>query len=88
MEEEAVKPKELPLTGLEFVITGTLEAFSREEAATRIKTRGGTFKDNVTKNTTYLVVGADPGGAKLRRAEELGAERFSEEEFLKLLEKG
>jgi len=88
LAEEGVKPKELPLTGLEFVITGTLETFSREEAATRIKTRGGIFKDNVTKNTTYLVVGADPGGAKLRRAEELGVKQLTEEEFLKLLEKG
>jgi len=88
LEEEGVKPRELPLAGQEFVITGTLEAFSREEAAVRVKARGGTFKDNLTKNTTYLVVGVAPGGAKLRRSEELGAKRLSEEEFLKLLEKG
>jgi DNA ligase (NAD+) len=83
--EEKVKPEELPLAGLEFVITGRLEAFSREEAEARIKALGGTTKDNVTRKTTYLVVGADPGGTKLAKARELGAKTLNEEDFIKLL---
>ncbi|GAG51435.1 unnamed protein product, partial [marine sediment metagenome] len=58
--EEKAKTENLPLAGLEFVITGRLEAFSRQEAETRIKELGGTAKDNVTRKTAYLVVGADP----------------------------
>ncbi|MFB0559458.1 MAG: NAD-dependent DNA ligase LigA [Dehalococcoidales bacterium] len=85
LEEEAVKPEELPLSGQEFVITGTLEAFSRQEAEARIKALGGATKDNVTRKTNYLVVGADPGGTKLARAQELGIKQLNEEEFLNLI---
>ena len=75
----------LPLSGKEFVITGTLRAFSREEAHSRIKALGGTVKDNVTKNTTYLVTGADPGENKLIRARALGTEQINEEKLLAIL---
>ena len=84
LEEKAVKVEELPLAGQEFVITGTLEAFSRQEAEARIKALGGTAKDNVTKNTTYLVVGAAPG-SKLARAQALGIRQLNEAEFLNLI---
>lgn len=84
--EKAVKAEELPLAGIEFVITGRLESFSRQEAETRIKALGGTAKDNVTRSTTYLVVGAEPG-SKLTRAQTLGTKQLIEEEFLYLLEK-
>ncbi|UCB44211.1 MAG: NAD-dependent DNA ligase LigA [Dehalococcoidales bacterium] len=77
---------ELPLAGMEFVITGRLEAFSREVAQERVKGLGGTAKDNVTRNTNYLVVGEDPGGGKLSRAGALGTRQLTEEEFLALLE--
>jgi len=87
LEEEKAKPEELPLAGQEFVITGRLEAFSRQEAEARIKALGGTTKDNVTRQTTYLVVGADPGGSKLTHAQALGTEKLTEEKFLNLLEK-
>jgi len=82
--EEAIKPEELPLAGQEFVITGRLEAFTREEAEARIKALGGATKDNVTRNTTYLLVGAEPG-SKLARARALGTKQLTEEEFLQLL---
>ena len=85
LEEKTVRPEELPLVGQEFVITGRLEAFSRQEAEIRVKTLGGSTKDNVTRNTTYLVVGADPGGSKLTRARALGTRLLTEEELLKLL---
>jgi DNA ligase (NAD+) len=82
---EVAKSAELPLSGMEFVITGRLEAFSREDAESRVKALGGTAKDNITRNTTYLVVGADPGGSKLTRAQALGTQQLTEVEFLKML---
>jgi DNA ligase (NAD+) len=87
LEEKKAKPETLPLTGLEFVITGTLESFPREEAETRIRALGGTTKDNVTRKTNYLVVGEEPGGNKLTRAGELGTKQITEAELLKLLKK-
>jgi DNA ligase (NAD+) len=83
--EEEIKTEKLPLAGQEFVITGRLEAFSRPEAEARIKALGGTAKDNVTKKTAYLVVGADPGGNKLAKAQELGTEQIKEDRLLRLL---
>jgi DNA ligase (NAD+) len=85
LEEVAAEPEELPLAGQEFVITGRLESFAREEAEARVKALGGTAKDNVTRKTTYLVVGAEPG-SKLARAQTLGTRQLTEEEFLRLLE--
>ena len=84
LEAEAVKVKELPLAGMEFVITGKLETFSRQEAEARIKALGGSTKSDVTRKTTYLVVGADPG-SKLTHAQSLGTKTLTEEEFLRLL---
>lgn len=85
LEEEAAKPKELTLAGQEFVITGKLEAFTRQEAEKKIKALGGSAGSTVTKKTTYLVTGAD-AGSKLARARELGTKQLTEEEFLRLLE--
>jgi DNA ligase (NAD+) len=85
-EEKAAIPAELPLAGQEFVITGKLEALTRQEAEERIKALGGLAGSNVTRKTTYLVVGADPG-SKLDRARELGTKQLTEEEFLHLLER-
>ena len=87
LEEKKAKPEELPLAGLEFVITGRLEASSRQEAEAKIKGLGGTTKDNVTRKTTYLVVGADPGGTKLSHAQELGIKQIKEEKLRRLLER-
>jgi DNA ligase (NAD+) len=85
LEEEKPESGELPLAGQEFVITGHLERFSRQEAEARIKALGGMAKSDVTRKTTYLVVGADPG-SKLARAQALGTERLTEEKFLKLVQ--
>jgi DNA ligase (NAD+) len=84
--EEKGKTAEMPLDGKEFVITGRLGSFSRQEAEEKIKALGGTAKDNVTKKTSYLVVGADPGGTKLAKANELGTPQIDEKELLRLLE--
>jgi DNA ligase (NAD+) len=74
----------LPLSGKEFVITGTLYAFPRNEAEARIKALGGITKDNVTQKTNYLVLGAVPG-SKLARAQALGIKILNEDDFVKLL---
>jgi DNA ligase (NAD+) len=84
LEEKKAKPEELPLVGMEFVITGTLQAFSRQEAEAQIKALGGTAKSDVTRKTNYLVVGAVPG-SKLARAQALGVKQITEEELLRLL---
>jgi len=84
-EAEEVKPRELPLTGLEFVITGKLETFTRPEAEAKIKALGGKAGSDVTKKTSYLVVGAEPG-SKLAKAQKLGAKLLNEAEFIQLLE--
>jgi len=83
---EAAAPGKLPLAGQEFVITGRLETMTRQEAEERIKALGGMTKDNITRNTSYLVVGADPG-SKLARAQALGTTQLSEDEFRRLLDK-
>jgi DNA ligase (NAD+) len=80
------KPKELPLAGREFVLTGKLESFSRSEAEAKIKALGGKAGSDVTKKTSYVVVGANPG-SKLAKAEKLGIKTLSEAEFLALLDK-
>jgi DNA ligase (NAD+) len=87
LKEEKAKIAELPLAGLEFVITGRLENFPREEAEARIRALGGTAKDSVTRKTTYLVVGEEPGGTKFSRAQELDTKQITEAELLKLLKK-
>jgi DNA ligase (NAD+) len=84
LEEKKAKPEELPLVGMEFVVTGTMQAFTRQEAEAQIKALGGTAKSDVTHKTTYLVVGADPG-SKLARARALGIKQITEEELLRLL---
>ena len=83
-EAEEAKPEELPLADLEFVLTGKLEAFPRSEAEARVKTLGGKASSDVTSKTSYVVVGADPG-SKLAKAQKLGINTLSEEEFLELL---
>jgi len=82
--ETEVAPRELPLEGQEFVITGRLETLSRAEARDRIKALGGKTANDITRQTSHLVVGADPG-SKLARAQALGIRQITEAEFLKLI---
>jgi len=87
LAEKPVKTEKLPLAGMEFVLTGTLESFPRQEAEAKIKALGGTAGSSVTRKTTHLVVGADPG-TKLDKARSLGTKILNEAEFLELLSRG
>ncbi|NMB48705.1 NAD-dependent DNA ligase LigA [Candidatus Kuenenbacteria bacterium] len=72
------------LTGQTFVLTGTLESFSREEAKAKIRALGGELSESVSKKTDYVVVGDNPG-SKLDKAEKLGVKILDEQEFLRLV---
>lgn len=74
-----------PLYGQKFVITGGLEALSRDEAADKIRRLGGAFQSTLGKDTSYLVVGANVGAAKLAKAAKYGTKQISESELLSLL---
>ncbi len=76
------------LAGKSVVVTGVLQRWSREEAEAAIKARGGKAPGSVSQKTTALVVGADPGGAKLTKATQLGVPVLDEEGFQHLLETG
>lgn len=86
-EVEPEKAEEVhgPLRGRNFVVTGSLDSMSRDEAAERIRALGGTFQSSVGKETDYLVVGANVGASKLTKAEKLGTKQIDEQEFLKLI---
>lgn len=76
-----------PLAGLTIVVTGRLETMSRGEAEERIRALGGKVGGSVSKQTDFLVVGAD-AGSKLARAEKLGTRLLDEAAFQALLEEG
>src|SRR5690242_7794310 len=82
-EEE--RPVEGPLTGKTYVITGTLEAFTREEAAERLEALGAKVSSSVSSKTTALIVGEEPGKSKLTKAEKAGVTQLSEAALLELL---
>ncbi|MDZ4231600.1 MAG: NAD-dependent DNA ligase LigA, partial [Patescibacteria group bacterium] len=72
------------LKGKTFVITGSLESMSRDEAKARIRKEGGDVVSSVSSQTDYLIAGKDPG-SKFDRARELGVKILTEEEFLDML---
>ncbi len=67
------------------MITGTLESLTREQAAAALEERGAKVSDNVSKKTTALVVGEEPGASKLRKAQAAGVPQLTEAELVELL---
>ena len=82
---EEARQVEGRLTGRTYVITGTLERFTREEAAERLEALGAKVANSVSSKTTGLVVGEDPGKSKLTKAEKAGVEQLTEADLLELL---
>ncbi len=83
---EDVKTVGGKLSGMRFVVTGTLESMGREIAAERIRALGGTFQSSVGKDTTYLVAGGKVGASKLKKAESYGTKILTEAKFLELID--
>jgi len=74
-----------PLTGSQYVITGTLEELTREQATAALIELGAKVSDSVSKKTTGLIVGEAPGASKLKKAEASGVPQLSESDLKKLL---
>jgi DNA ligase (NAD+) len=84
LAEERAAREEGPLQGLTFVITGTLQSMTREQAETRVRELGGSAGSSVTRKTDYVVVGENPG-SKAQKAQEYGTRTLTEEEFLAMI---
>ena len=73
--------------GMTFVLTGTLHSMTRDDASDKIKERGGKTSSSVSKKTSYVVAGENPG-SKFDKATNLGVQILSEDEFLKMIGEG
>jgi len=82
--EKADKKKEGKFTGMTFVLTGTLSSMSRELAKEKIINHGGKVSGSVSGNTSYVLVGEEPG-SKLKDAQKLGVKIIYEKEFLDMI---
>ncbi|HKY23777.1 MAG TPA: NAD-dependent DNA ligase LigA [Gaiella sp.] len=81
---EAERPVEGPLTGQQYVITGTLERWSRDEAKTALEALGAKVSDSVSKKTTGVIAGESPG-SKLAKAQKAGVHVLDEAALVALL---
>ena len=84
VSEKSPNKKSSPLAGKTFVLTGTMESLSREEAKAKLRSLGASVAGSVSKNTYAVVAGEEPG-SKLDKARELGVRVLTEQEFLKLI---
>ena len=78
------RPVEGPLTGSTYVITGTLEGFSRDEARKALEAKGAKVADSVSKKTTGVIAGEEPG-SKLGKAQKAGVPILDEQALKRLL---
>lgn len=85
IEMVAAKTSDLPLSGTTFVLTGTLASLTRDAAEEKIRKLGGKISSSVSKNTTYVVAGENPGN-KYDKARALGVEILDEAAFVQLVE--
>jgi DNA ligase (NAD+) len=83
--DESERPTEGPLTGNTYVITGTLERWTREQAQGELETRGAKVTNSVSKKTTGLIVGEEPGASKLTKAQREGVPLLDEAALAELL---
>jgi DNA ligase (NAD+) len=84
LDQKARPRKEGPLEGQTFVFTGTLHSTPRSRAEALVAELGGDATSSVTRKTTYVVAGADPG-SKLQKAQSYGVTVLDEDAFLALL---
>ncbi|MCD6574662.1 NAD-dependent DNA ligase LigA [Candidatus Aerophobetes bacterium] len=82
--EKREKPTGDKLKGLTFVFTGELDNFTREEAKEKVEKEGGKVSSSVSRRTSYVVVGKNPG-SKLDKARRYGVKTINEEEFIRLI---
>jgi DNA ligase (NAD+) len=83
---DELKPIEGPLTGNTYVITGTLEAFTRDEAAAALEAKGAKVVNSVSGKTTGLIIGEEPGNSKLTKARKAEVPLLSEADLVELLQ--
>jgi DNA ligase (NAD+) len=82
---DELKPVEGPLSGNTYVITGTLEGFTRDDAAAALEAKGAKVLNSVSGKTTGLIVGEEPGNSKLTKARKLEVPLLDEQKLLELL---
>ena len=84
MSDKTKKIKDNRFDGKTFVLTGSLEKYSRDEASKIIESFGGKTSSSVSKKTSYVLAGEE-AGSKLTKAQELGIEIITESEFKKMI---
>jgi DNA ligase (NAD+) len=82
---DELKPVEGPLSGNAYVITGTLENFTRDEAAAALEAKGAKVVNSVSGKTTGLIVGEEPGNSKLTKARKVEVPLLTEQDLVELL---
>jgi DNA ligase (NAD+) len=85
VSDEGDRKVEGRLTGNQYVITGTLEGYTREEASAALEALGAKVSDGVSKKTTAVFVGESPGASKIRKAEAAGVPQLTEADLVALL---